>query len=217
MSRTRFTHNPLDALGAVSDGATVMVGGFARAGAPQRLLDALVASGAKDLTLIHIGAGAETPALGRLFANRQVCHLISTFARGAHAFEAEYRAGRTTLELVPQGTFAERIRAGGAGISAFFTLTGAGTPLADGKEHRVIDGRENLLETALRADVALIKAHRADAWGNLVYRKTARNTNPVMATAADLVIAEVDEVVALGELDPEAVVTPGIYVDWVCS
>jgi 3-oxoadipate CoA-transferase, alpha subunit len=206
-----------EAVAEIPDGATIMFGGFASAGSPTNLIRALVRLGVRDLTGIanNIGLGDE---LDTLCEGRQLKKFIASFAirasgaRRSH-FEAQYRAGEVELELVPQGTLAERIRAGGAGIPAFYTPTGAGTPAADGKEERAFDGRACLLEYALVADVALLKAQRADRFGNLVYHGSGRNFNVPMATAARTVIVEVDEIVEPGALDPDAVVTPGVYVD----
>jgi len=202
------------ALADVPDGATVMIGGFGGAGQPNELIEALVAQGARDLTIISNNAGNGEAGLAALLAARRVRRIVCSFPRqpDSHVFDALYRAGELELELVPQGNLAERIRAAGAGIGAFYTPTGYGTLLAEGRETREIDGRHYVLEYPLRADFALIKARQGDRWGNLVYRKTARNFGPIMATAARCTIAQVDEIVPLGALDPEAVVTPGIHV-----
>jgi 3-oxoadipate CoA-transferase alpha subunit len=195
----------------------VLVGGFGMAGMPVALLEALIEQGAGELTVVSNNAGNGSTGLAALLAKGRVRKVVCSFPRqhDSYVFDGLYRAGKVELELVPQGNLAERIRAGGAGIGAFYTPTGVGTPLADGKEIRVIDGRTYLLEYPIVGDVALIGAHRADRMGNLVYRKTARNFGPVMATAAALVIAQVSDVVDVGGLDPEAVVTPSIYVDRV--
>ncbi len=202
------------ALADVPDGATVMIGGFGGAGQPSELVEVLVAQGARDLTVISNNAGNGESGLAALLKARRVRRIVCSFPRQAdsHVFDALYRAGELELELVPQGNLAERIRAAGAGIGAFYTPTGYGTLLAEGKETRVIDGRPYVLEYPLRADYALIRARQGDRWGNLVYRKTARNFGPIMAAAARCTVAQVDELVPLGALDPEAVVTPGIYV-----
>ncbi|MFN5512033.1 MAG: 3-oxoacid CoA-transferase subunit A [Burkholderiales bacterium] len=205
------------ALQDVQDGATVLVGGFGGAGQPVELLDALVEQGARDLTIVANNAGnGETGLAGLLKAGR-VRKLICSFPRAAdgQVFEALYKAGKVELELVPQGNLAERIRAAGAGIGGFFTPTGYGTDLARGKETRRIDGRDYVLEYPIRADLALIRADRADRWGNLTFRKAARNFNPVMAMAARCTIAQARELVPLGSLDPETIVTPGIFVSRV--
>lgn len=206
-----------EALAPIRDGATVMIGGFGGAGQPAELIDGLIAHGAKDLVIVNNNAGNGDTGLAALLKTGNVRKIICSFPRQAdsHVFDALYRAGKLELELVPQGNLAERIRAAGAGIGAFFTPTGAGTLLAEGKETRQIDGRAYVLEYPIHADVALIKAERGDRWGNLTYRKTARNFGPVMASAAALTIASVHEIVELGELDPEAVVTPGLFVQRV--
>ena len=203
-----------DALADVRDGAIVMVGGFGTAGQPNELLDALVAQGARELTIVCNNAGNGDAGLAALLAAGRVRRIICSFPRQADSwhFDRLYREGRIELELVPQGNLAERIRAAGAGIAGFFTPTGYGTDLAQGKETRLIDGRGYVLETPIHADVALIKAERGDRWGNLVYRKTARNFGPVMAMAAKTTVATVHQIVPLGALDPEAVVTPGLFV-----
>ena len=202
------------ALADVPDGATVMLGGFGSAGLPAELIDGLIAQGAKDLTVVNNNAGNGDTGLAALLKARRVRKIICSFPRqvDSHVFDGLYREGQIELELVPQGNLAERIRAAGAGIGAFYTPTGYGTDLARGKETRVIDGRGYVLEYPIHADFALIKAERGDRWGNLVYRKTARNFGPVMATAAKVTVATVHEVVELGRLDPEAIVTPGVFV-----
>ena len=202
------------ALADVGDGATVMIGGFGTAGQPDVLIDALIAQGARELTIVNNNAGNGDVGLAALLAAGRVRKIVCSFPRqvDSHHFDRLYRAGRIELELVPQGNLAERIRAAGAGIGGFFTPTGYGTMLAEGKETRVIDGRGYVLETPIHADFALIKAERGDRWGNLTYRKTARNFGPVMATAAKCTVATVHEVVELGALDPEAIVTPGLFV-----
>jgi 3-oxoadipate CoA-transferase alpha subunit len=203
-----------EALAPVQDGATVMIGGFGGAGQPAELIDGLIAHGARDLVIVNNNAGNGDTGLAALLQSGQVRKIICSFPRQAdsHVFDALYRAGKLELELVPQGNLAERIRAAGAGIGGFFTPTGYGTLLADGKETREIDGRQYVLEYPIHADVALIKAERGDRWGNLTYRKTARNFGPIMATAARLTIASVHDIVELGDMDPETVVTPGLYV-----
>jgi 3-oxoadipate CoA-transferase, alpha subunit len=205
------------AVRGIADGSTVLIGGFGPAGQPYALIDALRRSGAGDLTVVNNNAGNGTTGLAALLATGQVRKIICSFPRqvDSFVFEELYAAGRIELEVAPQGNLAERIRAAGAGIGAFFTPTGAGTMLAEGKESRVIDGRPQVLEYPIHADVALIRAHTADEAGNLVYRKTGRNFGPIMATAARLTVAEVVRVVPTGSLDPETVVTPGIYVDRV--
>ena len=209
--------SPEAALADVQDGATVMIGGFGTAGLPNELTDALVARGCRELTIVNNNAGNGDTGLAALLAAKRVRKIICSFPRQAdsHHFDALYRAGQIELELVPQGNLAERIRAAGAGIGGFFTPTGYGTDLARGKETRVIDGRGHVLETPIHADFALIRAERGDRWGNLTYRMTARNFGPIMAMAAKVAVASVHEVVDLGGLDPEAVVTPGLFVQRV--
>src|SRR5690349_6568094 len=215
----KFVASVAEAVSDVRDGATIMMGGFGQAGMPAELIDALIAHGARDLTIVNNNAGNGDTGLAALLATRRVRKIICSFPRqtDSYVFDALYRAGDIELELVPQGNLAERIRAAGAGIGAFFTPTAYGTPLAEGKETREINGRHYVLEYPIHADYALIKADRADRWGNLVYRKTARNFGPIMASAARCTIVEVREVVPLGTLDPEAVVTPGIFVKRVVA
>lgn len=205
------------AVAGIRDGSTVMIGGFGGAGQPAELIDALIAQGAKDLVIVNNNAGNGDYGLAALLKTGRVRKIICSFPRqtDSHVFDSLYRAGKIELELVPQGNLAERIRAAGAGIGAFFSPTGYGTPLAEGKEQREIGGKMYVLEHPIHADVALIKAERGDRWGNLTYRMTARNFGPIMAAAAKLSIASVAEVVPLGALDPEAVVTPGLYVQRV--
>jgi 3-oxoadipate CoA-transferase alpha subunit len=214
---TLITDDALQAVAGIQDGATVLVGGFGMAGMPTILIDALIAQGATDLTIVSNNAGNGDTGLAALLAAGRVRRIICSFPRqsDSYVFDELYRAGRIDLEVVPQGNLAERMRAAGAGIGAFFCPTGFGTELAAGRETRTIDGRNYVLEYPIRGDVALIGAHRSDRMGNLVYRKTARNFGPVMATAADLTIVEVSAVVETGEIDPEVVVTPSIYVDRV--
>ena len=202
------------ALADVRDGATVMIGGFGNAGMPSLLIDALIEQGAGDLTVVCNNAGNGDTGLAALLKAGRVKKIICSFPRqsDSYVFDALYRAGKIELELTPQGNLAERIRAAGAGIGGFFTPTAYGTPLAEGKETRLIDGRHYVFESPIHADFALIKALRGDRWGNLVYRKSGRNFGPVMAAAAACTVAQVVEVVDLGALDPEAIVTPGIYV-----
>lgn len=207
------------AVEGIADGAVVLIGGFGMAGQPLALVDALLEQGAADLTVVSNNAGNADIGIARLLAAGRVRKVVCSFPRqsDSYVFDELYRAGRVELEVVPQGNLAERIRAGGAGIGGFYTPTGVGTLLAEGKETRVIDGRTFVLESPIRGDVALIGAYRGDQLGNLVYRKTSRNFNPMMATAATLTIASVREIVAVGDLDPEAVVTPGIFVDRVVA
>ncbi|KAB2388506.1 MULTISPECIES: 3-oxoacid CoA-transferase subunit A [Actinomadura] len=217
MSRAEIVESVDEAVRGIADGSTVLVGGFGFAGMPFDLIDGLIRQGAKDLTIVSNNAGNGDVGLAALLKAGRVRKVICSFPRqsDSYVFDELYRAGKIELEIVPQGNLAERMRAAGAGIGAFYCPTAAGTPLAEGKETRTIDGRVHLLEYPIKGDVALISAHRADTMGNLVYRKTARNFGPVMATAAATTIVQVGGVVAAGELDPEAVVTPGIYVDRV--
>jgi len=208
-----------EAVAGIKDGATVLIGGFGGAGQPMALIDALIAQGAKDLTIVNNNAGNAEIGLAALMKAGQVRKIICSFPRQAdsYVFDELYRSGKLELELVPQGTLAERVRAGGAGIGGFYTRTGVGTMLAEGKEVRTIDGEDYLFEAPIKADVAFIKAKCGDRWGNLTYNKTARNFGPVYATAATMTVAQVDEIVELGEIDPEAVVTPGIFVQRVVA
>jgi len=203
-----------EALADVKDGSTVMIGGFGTAGMPFTLIDALIAQGAKHLTVVANNAGNGNTGLAALLKAGRVRKILCSFPRQTDSwvFDELYRAGKIELEVVPQGNLAERIRAAGAGIGAFYCPTGYGTLLAGNRETRRINGRDYVLEYPIQGDVALIRAHKADRWGNLVYRKTARNFGPVMAMGARTTVAEVNEVVALGALDPEAIVTPGIFV-----
>lgn len=205
------------ALAEIHDGATVMIGGFGGAGQPAELIDGLIAHGAKDLVIVNNNAGNGEVGLAALLKTGRVRKIICSFPRQAdsYVFDELYKTGKIELELVPQGNLAERIRAAGAGIGAFFTPTGFGTELAEGKETREINGRQYVLEHPIFADFALIKAEVGDRWGNLTYRKTARNFGPVMATAAKCTIASVHEIVELGDIDPEVVVTPGLFVKHV--
>jgi 3-oxoadipate CoA-transferase alpha subunit len=205
------------AVADVADGMTVMIGGFGGAGMPGELVDALIRRGAKDLTIVNNNAGNADFGLALLLKERRVRKLICSFPRQSDSwhFDKLYKEKAIELELVPQGNLAERIRAAGAGIGAFFTPTGYGTELAAGKETREIDGRAYVLEHPIHADFALIKAERADRWGNLVYRKTARNFGPIMAAAARCTVAQVSQIVELGDIDPETIVTPGIFVQRV--
>ncbi len=201
-----------EAVADIPDGATIMIGGFGLSGNPENLIHALRRRGSRNLTIISNNAGIDNVGIGILLAAGQIRKMIATYVGENKTFEELARSGKLETDLLPQGTFAERIRAGGAGIPAFFTPAGVGTVVAEGKEQRVFEGRTYLMERWLKADFALIKAYRGDTWGNLTYRKTARNFNPVMATAAAVTIAEVEEVVSPGGIDPEGVVTPGIYV-----
>lgn len=204
-----------EAVSGIPDGATIMIGGFGLCGIPENLISALRERGTRNLTIISNNAGVDEFGIGVLLKTHQVRKMISTYVGENREFERQCMAGELELELVPQGTFAERIRAGGAGIGGFFTPTGYGTVVAEGKETRVIDGRAYVLEMPLKADFAFVKAYRGDSLGNLVYRRTARNFNPMMATAAKVTIAEVEELVEPGALDPNAIITPGVFVRYV--
>src|SRR3954469_9089556 len=201
-----------EAVAMIDDGATIMMGGFGLCGIPEKLIAALLARGARDLTVVSNNAGVDDFGIGVLLKARQVRKMIATYVGENKEFERQFLTGELEVELVPQGTFAERIRAGGAGIGGFFTPTGYGTLVAEGKETRTIDGKMFVLEPPLRADFAFVKGWKGDRAGNLVYRRTARNFNPVMATAANVTIAEVEHLVEPGEIDPDHVVTPGIFV-----
>ena len=202
-----------EAVERIPDGAVILMGGFGLCGIPENLIAALREKGTRDLTIVSNNAGVDDFGIGILLQTRQVRKMVSTYVGENDTFERQFMSGELEVELVPQGTFAERLRAGGAGIPAFYTPTGVGTPVAEGKEVRTFDGREYLLERAIRGDFAFVKAWKGDRSGNLIYRRTARNFNPMIATAADYTIAEVEHLVGPGDLDPDAVVTPGIYVD----
>lgn len=201
------------AVANLTDGATILMGGFGLCGIPENLIAAIRRKGTKDLTIVSNNAGVDDFGIGLLLQNRQVKKMISTYVGENKLFEQLVLSGEMQVELNPQGTLAERLRAGGAGIPAFYTPTGYGTTVAEGKETREFNGRQYVLERGLRGDFAFIKAWKGDRWGNLVFRKTARNFNPMMATAADYVVAEVEEIVELGKLDPNQVHTPGIFVN----
>ncbi len=213
----KIVETPEQAVADMHNGATIMIGGFGDAGRPRELINALIAQGAKDLTIVNNNAGNGEVGLAALLKYKRVRKIICSFPRqtDSYVFDELYRSGQIELELVPQGNLAERIRAAGAGIGAFFTPTGYGTDLAKGKETRIIDGKPYVLEYPIHADFALVKALKADRWGNLIYRKTARNFGPIMASAAKCSVVQVAEIVELGDLDPEAVVTPGIFVQRV--
>jgi 3-oxoadipate CoA-transferase alpha subunit len=213
----KLVQHMAEAMAGIRDGSIVLLGGFGNIGQPHALLDGLIEQGAKNLTVVSNNAGVGRTGLARLLDLGRVRKIVCSFPRTADpvVFEELYRAGRIELEVVPQGTMAERIRAAGAGIPAFFTATAVGTKLAAGKEEREIAGRRYLLEEALNGDVALVEAWEADRWGNLTFRSSARNFNPIMATAAELTIVQTQHVVELGALDPEKIMTPGVYVDRV--
>ena len=206
-----------EAMAGIKDGSTILLGGFGAVGQPNQLIDGLIETGVSDLVMVANNAGNGRVGLARLMELGRVRRIICSFPRSANSvvFEELYRAGKIELEIVPQGTLAERMRAAGAGVAAFYTPTAAGTQLARGKEIRELNGRPHVLEHALKADVALVEAWQADRWGNLTFRKSGRNFNPVMATAAACTIVQTQHIVELGELDPEAIVTPGIFVDRV--
>lgn len=212
----KFVKTMAEAMNGVRDGATVLVGGFGAVGQPMALIEGLIEQGAGNLTIVANNAGnAPDSGLGKLIGLGRVAKMVCSFPRGSPAFEERYRAGKIALEINPQGTLAERMRAAGAGVPAFFTATAAGTKLAAGKEQREIDGRMYVLESALHGDVALVEAWRADRWGNLTYRSTGRNFNPVMAMAGKLTLVQTQHVAELGEIDPETIVTAGLFVDRV--
>jgi len=202
-----------EAVREIFDGAVLALGGFGLCGIPENLIAAVRRRGTKDLTIVSNNAGVDDFGIGLLLQNRQVKKMVSTYVGENKLFEQLVTSGELELELNPQGTFAERIRAGGAGIPGFYTPTGVGTMVAEGKETREFDGRQYVLERGIRGDFAFVKAWKGDRWGNLIYRKTARNFNPMMATAAEFVVAEVEELVELGELDADNVHTPGIFVN----
>ncbi|HKM62786.1 MAG TPA: 3-oxoacid CoA-transferase subunit A [Acidisphaera sp.] len=213
----KFVATMAEAMAGIRDGSTVLIGGFGAVGQPNQLIDGLIEQGARDLTIVANNAGVGHIGVARLMELGRVRKIACSFPRSSDSsvFEGLFAAGKIELEIVPQGTLAERIRAAGAGIPAFFTATSVGTPLAKGKETREFDGRTYVMERALHAEVALIEAWRADRWGNLTYRESGRNFNPIMATAAELTIAQTQHVAELGEIPPETVVTPGIHVDRV--
>lgn len=217
MAINKFVQSMAEALSGIKDGATILLGGFGAVGQPNQLLDGLMELGVKDLTIACNNAGSGRVGLAKLMDLGQVRKIICSFPRSSDpvVFESLYRAGKIELEIVPQGTLAQRMQAAGYGMGAFYTATSVGTPLGRGKETRTFDGREMVLEHALKGDVALIEAWQADRWGNLTYRDSGRNFNPVMAMAAELTIVQTQHVVELGELNPEHIVTPGIFVDRV--
>lgn len=208
-------HSYQEALEGIEDGMTILSGGFGLCGIPENLIDEIKRRNVKNLTIVSNNCGVEDFGLGRLLESKQVKKVLASYVGGNSIFEAQLLSGELEVELTPQGSLAERIRAGGAGIPAFFTATGYGTLIAEGKEVRQIDGKNYILEKAIKGDIAIIKAWKADYFGNLVYRFTAKNFNPVMATAAKLTIVEVEEIVEPGMLDPNDIHTPGIYVDRV--
>lgn len=208
----KVVDGPRDAVASIPDGASIAVGGFGLSGNPETAIQALRDQGARDLTVISNNCGVDDFGLGILLANRQIRKMVSSYVGENKIFEQQYLSGELEVDLVPQGTLAERLRAGGAGIPAFYTPAGVGTPVAAGKEVREIDGREYLLEHGIRTDYAIVRAWKGDRAGNLIYRKTSRNFNPLVATAGRITIAEVEELVDVGELDPDLIHTPGIFV-----
>ena len=209
--------NIQEALEGIHDGASIMAGGFGLVGIPEKLIQGLREKGVRDLTVISNNCGVDDWGLGILLQNKQIRKMVSSYVGENKEFERQYLAGELEVELVPQGTLAERIRAGGAGIPAFYTPAGVGTPIAEGRETRVFAGKEYLLETGLKADFAIVKAWKGDRFGNLLYRKTARNFNPMMAAAGRITIAEVEELVETGELDPDQIHTPSVYVQRIIA
>ncbi|XOK60211.1 CoA transferase subunit A [Paenibacillus elgii] len=215
MGTSKVMGSMAEAVRDIQDGAVLIVGGFGLCGIPEHLIAALREQGTKDLTVVSNNCGVDDWGLGLLLANRQIKKMVSSYVGENKTFEKQFLSGELEVELVPQGSLAERIRAGGAGIPGFYTATGVGTPVAEGKEHKTFDGRTYLLERAIVGDFALVKAWKADLMGNLVFRKTSRNFNPMAATAGKITIAEAEEIVGVGELDPDEIHTPGIYVQRV--
>ncbi|KZE80286.1 CoA transferase subunit A [Paenibacillus elgii] len=215
MGTSKVMGSMAEAVRDIQDGAVLIVGGFGLCGIPEHLIAALKEQGTKDLTVVSNNCGVDDWGLGLLLANRQIKKMVSSYVGENKTFEKQFLSGELEVELVPQGSLAERIRAGGAGIPGFYTATGVGTPVAEGKEHKTFDGRTYLLERAIVGDFALVKAWKADPMGNLVFRKTSRNFNPMAAAAGKITIAEAEEIVGVGELDPDEIHTPGIYVQRV--
>ncbi|MFB5196280.1 CoA transferase subunit A [Neobacillus sp. KR4-4] len=212
MKNTKLMNSFQEAVKDIKDGSTLIVGGFGLCGIPELTIQALVEQGTKDLTVVSNNCGVDDWGLGLLLANRQIKKMVSSYVGENKIFEQQFLSGELEVELTPQGTLAERIRAGGAGIPGFYTATGVGTPIAEGKETKVFNGKTYLLEEGIQGDFALVKAWKADPYGNLVFRKTSRNFNPLAAMAGKITIAEVEEIVELGELDPDEIHTPGIFV-----
>jgi 3-oxoacid CoA-transferase subunit A len=215
MKKGKLVHSVTEAIEDIRDGSTIIVGGFGLCGIPEKSILALREKGVKDLTIVSNNCGVDDWGLGILLANKQIKKMVASYVGENKTFEQQFLSGELEVELVPQGTLAERLRAGGAGIPAFYTATGVGTLIAEGKEHREFNGRTYLLEHGIVGDFALVKAWKADPLGNLVYRKTARNFNPLAAMAGKITIAEAEEIVDIGELDPDEIHTPGIYVQRV--
>ncbi len=215
MEQGKIVASAAEAVRDIHDGATLIVGGFGLSGNPEHLIQAIREQGTKDLSIVSNNCGVDDWGLGILLANKQIKKMVSSYVGENKIFEKQFLSGELEVELSPQGTLAERIRAGGAGIPAFYTPTGVGTPVAEGKEQKIFNGRTYLLEEGIVGDFALVKAWKADSLGNLVFRKTARNFNPLAAMAGKITIAEVEEIVKVGELDPDCIHTPSIYVQWV--
>ena len=215
MSKGKIVDSISEAIQNIKDGSTLIVGGFGLSGIPEKTIIAIRDKGVKDLTVVSNNCGVDDWGLGLLLANKQIKKMVASYVGENKIFERQFLSGELEVELVPQGTLAERIRAGGAGIPGFYTATGVGTPIAEGKEHKVFNGRTYILEQGIVGDFALVKAWKADPLGNLVYRKTARNFNPLAAMSGKVTIAEVEEIVEVGELDPDAIHTPGVYVQRV--
>ncbi len=215
MKKSKIMNSFTEAVQDIQNGATLIVGGFGLCGIPEKAIQALREQGTKDLTAVSNNCGVDDWGLGLLLANKQIKKMVSSYVGENKIFEQQFLSGELEVELVPQGTLAERIRAGGAGIPGFYTATGVGTPIAEGKEHKEFNGRTYILEEGIVGDFALVKAWKADKLGNLIYRKTARNFNPLAAMAGKITIAEVEEIVEVGELDPDEIHTPGIYVQRV--
>ena len=215
MGKGKIVDSISEAIEDIKDGSTLIVGGFGLSGIPEKTIIAIRDKGVKDLTVVSNNCGVDDWGLGLLLANKQIKKMVASYVGENKIFEQQFLSGELEVELVPQGTLAERIRAGGAGIPGFYTATGVGTPIAEGKEHKVFNGRTYILEQGIVGDFALVKAWKADPLGNLVYRKTARNFNPLAAMSGKVTIAEVEEIVEVGELDPDAIHTPGVYVQRV--
>jgi 3-oxoacid CoA-transferase subunit A len=215
MSKGKIVDSISEAIEDIKDGTTLIVGGFGLSGIPEKTIIAIRDKGVKDLTVVSNNCGVDDWGLGLLLANKQIKKMVASYVGENKIFERQFLSGELEVELVPQGTLAERIRAGGAGIPGFYTATGVGTPIAEGKEHKQFNGRTYILEQGIVGDFALVKAWKADPLGNLVYRKTARNFNPLAAMSGKVTIAEVEEIVEVGELDPDAIHTPGVYVQRV--
>jgi 3-oxoacid CoA-transferase subunit A len=215
MTKSKLKHSFEEVIQNIQDGAIIVVGGFGLCGIPEKAIFALLEKGTKDLTVISNNCGVDDWGLGLLLANKQIKKMVASYVGENKIFENQFLSGELEVELVPQGTLAERIRAGGAGIPGFYTATGVGTPIADGKEHKIFNGRTYILEEGIVGDYAFVKAWKADPLGNLIFRKTARNFNPIVATSGKITVAEVEELVEVGDLDPDEVHIPGVYVQHV--